>query len=148
MSQTFVLRKNHPLRESVYRNILAQLKKLYESGRSIKAEFSEYRNTRSLAQNAALFGHAYVILSEETGFSPDDLHTAFCRREFGTVEIDVGGVIISKPFRTTTIDEHGKRDVIDTIRFSKFFETVRQVAAEAGIVIPDPDPFHGQGDDE
>lgn len=96
---------------------------------------------RTVQQNKALFGHAYKILRGETGHSLDELHDFFCRRFFGEVEIDVLGKTITRPARTTTTDEHGKRNVLKWDRFSEFFEMVREFAAtNLDVVIPDPDP--------
>ena len=61
------------------------------------------------AQNQALFGVAYKVLSDETGYTKDELHEAFCRKFFGTRESIVFGVPVRSPQRTTTRDENGKR---------------------------------------
>ena len=42
----------------------------------------------------------------------------------------------SRPFRTTTTDETGKRSVLKKGEFSRFLETVERVAAKAGVFIP------------
>lgn len=145
MAETFIIDHKYHGRERVYSNLLAFLSRIFLAcNRSYKIEISEYKKSRSNAQNAALFGHAYVILSRDTGFTPDELHEAFCRRFFGTVERDIGGIKVSKPYRTTTTNDQGKRDVMDARSFSEFFEMVVQIAAEAGVNIPPPDPFrHG-----
>lgn len=105
-----------------------------------KVETKKAVKERTSAQNRALFGVAYPPLSQETGFTPDELHDAFCRRYFGTVDSDLCGVLLVKPLRTTTKDENGKRDVVGTEVFSAFYEMVKQVGAEAGVFIPDPKP--------
>jgi hypothetical protein len=96
---------------------------------------------RTMQQNRALFGHAYKILRAETGHSVDELHDFFCRRFFGEAEVLMFGRTVTKPARTTTIDELGRRDILKWDRFSDFFEGVREFAAsELGCDIPDPDP--------
>lgn len=96
---------------------------------------------RTSKQNRALFGHAYKILEDETGHSKEELHEFFCGRFFGLTEYDFFGETRSRPIRSTTTDEDGKRDVIAWDRFSEFFEHVRNFAAsELEINIPDPDP--------
>ena len=97
--------------------------------------------SRTLKQNAALFGLAYKILRDETGHSLEELHDFFCRRYFGVHEFEVLGETYSRPVRTTTTDAEGKHDVMPWDEFSEFFEMVRTFAAsELMIAIPDPDP--------
>lgn len=96
---------------------------------------------RTMQQNKALFGHAYKILRGETGHTVDELHDFFCRRFFGEVEVEMFGRIVSKPARTTTTDEHGRRNVLKWDRFKEFVDEVQQFAAtELNVIIPDPDP--------
>jgi hypothetical protein len=106
-----------------------------------KIDITEYRKSRTNDQNEAVFGHAYKILSAETGYTLDELHEAMCKRFFGTVEREVFGQTVSRPYRTTTTGPDGKRDVIPWDVFSDFYAMVEQVAADAGIFIPEPDKF-------
>lgn len=102
-------------------------------------DWKPYRKTRTDAQNHALYGVAYRVLSDETGYTKDELHEAFCRKFFGTRESILFGVHVQKPQRTTTRDENGKRDVIGWDVFADFYDMVERTAAEAGILIPPPD---------
>lgn len=100
-----------------------------------------FKLSRSSKQNAALFGLAYKMIRDETGHEVDELHEFFCRRFFGTVEYEFFGETRTRPARTTTTNEAGKRDVLPWDRFSEFFESVREFAAsELMLAIPDPDP--------
>ncbi len=100
---------------------------------------------RTSRQNRALFGHAYKIIEGVTGHTKEELHDHFCGRFFGRTEYDFFGETRSRPIRTTTTDEDGKRDVIPWDQFSEFFEHVRNfAAAELEINIPDPDPEWSQ----
>lgn len=96
---------------------------------------------RSSKQQGALFGLAYKILSEHTGFEIRELHEFYCGEFFGWVEYSVMGRKHSRPRRTTTTDEHGKREVVDTKVMADLFDYVQRRAAEIGVMIPDPDPF-------
>lgn len=99
------------------------------------------KKERSDLQNRALWGCAYRVLHEATGNDPEDLHTYFCGEFFSWVEYDVLGQKRKRPFRTTTRDEHGKRDVISTKDLSDFYAFVQRRAAETvGVYVPDPDP--------
>jgi len=92
-------------------------------------------------QNHALFGVAYKALRDQTGNDVDDLHTYFLGEYFGWVEHDVMGRSKLKPRRTTTTDEQGKRQVLNTVDFADFYDFIQRRAAEAGYIVPDPDPL-------
>ena len=141
MTQSYVLHKSDPRRDGIRANLHAFVDRLPET-KSWRVEVKEYRKDRTDAQNAALFGVAYPAF-RDTGYTPDELHDAFCRRFFGTVEREVMGESVSAPRRTTTRNERGERDVISRQDFSDFYRMVQQVGAEAGVDVPDPDPMHG-----
>lgn len=145
MSQTYTLNANGRERATVLANAHAFIDRLPAS-KSWRIEIKQHRKERSSEQNAALFGLAYVVLSQATGFTADELHEAFCKRFFGTVEREVMGQIVSKPWRTTTTNERGERDVMPAHDFARFYDTVQQVGAEAGVDVPGPDPLHSQRD--
>jgi hypothetical protein len=135
--QTYVLNKNHHTRDQVKANLHAFIDRLPDS-KSWKVEIKEARKERTDPQNHALFGVAYPALEAATGFTKDELHDAFCRRFFGTVEKEIAGQVVSKPYRTTTTGPEGKRDVINAATFSEFYSMVQMVGAEAGIDVPSP----------
>jgi hypothetical protein len=137
---TFILHKNHDSRGTILANAIAFLGMLPDK-KSWKVEITEYRKTRTEEQNAALFGLAYKVLSDETGYTKDELHEAMCKRHFGTVEREVFGQVVTRPYRTTTTGPDGRRDVLTWDAFADFYETVERVAAEAGVYIPAPDPL-------
>jgi hypothetical protein len=58
-----------------------------------------------------------------------------CEKFFGTKEI-LGS---TKPIRTTTTDESGKRDVIPMDKFQEFYAMAQRIGAELGVYVPDPD---------
>ena len=142
MTQRYILRKDNT-RANVLANAHAFLDRLPDT-REFEIVVKRHVKTRSNKQNAALFGLAYPVLSEATGYTPDELHVAFCCRHFGTVEEDVMGQLVRKPVRTTTTNEQGERDVMSAEDFSRFYDMVQQVGAEAGIDVPAPDPFWRQ----
>lgn len=137
--QKYQLNANGPERDQVLSNLIAFAQRL-PANKSWKVEIKEARKERSSAQNAALFGVAYPPLSEATGYTPDELHTAFCKKAFGTVEVEVLGEVERRPFRTTTTNDQGERDVISPDEFARFYDMVQRVGAEAGVDVPSPDP--------
>lgn len=141
MTQTYVLNKGHRDRERVKTNLLAFIARLPET-KSWKFVITEARPERSLDQNAAMFGVAYDAIMDATGLAGDSekkqLHRDFCGDYFGWVDAGVGR---RRPKRTTTTNEHGERDVIDTAMMSDFYSFIQRKAAEFGIDVPDPNPF-------
>jgi hypothetical protein len=101
----------------------------------------KFSNSRSTNQNAALFGLAYVLLTDHTGITKDDLHEYYCMKHFGTVCRFVFGRKKYTAFRTTTQDENGNNSLLSTIEFKAFFEFVQCEAAKLGCNIPNPQKF-------
>jgi len=138
MSQQFTLHKDDS-RITVIANLIRFIQ-LLSADKSWKIVISVFRKTRSIEQNAALFGVAYTPMVEYTGYTKDELHWWMCCNFFGTRTLDINGVSQTRPMRTTTTDEQGKSDVLDWFVFSEFYANVQRVGAEAGVWIPDPDP--------
>ena len=101
-----------------------------------------WRATRSNEQNALLFGVVYPPIAEAMGYEVEAIHEFMLGTHFGWVDVKVPKTprnpqgIESRPFRTTTRDEHGKRDVLKKDEFTRFIETVERIAAKAGVFIP------------
>lgn len=143
MSQRYQLNANGPERGQVLANAHAFIDRL-PAHKSWRIEIKEARRERSNDQNAALWGVAYPVLCDATGYTPDELHDAFCRKFFGTSQRNVMGEVISAPRRTTTTNEQGERDVMPAADFARFYDMVQQVGAEIGVDVPSPDPLYGQ----
>jgi hypothetical protein len=75
------------------------------------------------------------------GYSVDDIHTFMAGAHFGWVDRPVPKTprnpegIASFPFRTTTRNEHGKRNVLSVAEFAAFIATVERIAAQTGVFI-------------
>lgn len=99
------------------------------------------KNSRTGQQNRYLFGVCYPLIAEAMGYTVDDVHEYMLGRHFGWVDVKVPKTprnpegIESRPFRTTTTDEHGKRNLLGKPEFSAFVETVHRIAAGAGVFI-------------
>lgn len=103
---------------------------------------SPHKATRSSEQNALLFGVVYPPIAEAMGYTVEDIHEYMLGSHFGWVDVKVPKTprnpagIESRPFRTTTRDENGKRNVLKKDEFSRFIATVDRIAAKAGVFIP------------
>lgn len=111
-----------------------------------RVQIEEAKSERSMQQNRYLFGVAYPLISEATGYEKDDIHASLLGKHFGTKlkrvpksKLNLEG-LIEVPVRTTTTDEHGRRSVLGKIPFADYVGFVQRFAAEhLNVVIPDPD---------
>jgi hypothetical protein len=103
---------------------------------------SRWRESRSSKQNRLLFGTVYPPIAEAMGYDVADVHEYMLGVHFGWVDKRVPKTpnnpagIESRPFRTTTTNENGKRNVLKKDEFSKFLSTVERIAAKAGVFVP------------
>lgn len=108
----------------------------------LDVECKPWKATRSNEQNALLFGVVYPPIAEAMGYEVEAVHEYMLGRHFGWVDRKVPKTprnpegIESVPFRTTTRDENGKRNVLNKAEFSRFLETVERIAAQAGVFVP------------
>ncbi|WDS36222.1 hypothetical protein [Pseudoxanthomonas sp.] len=99
------------------------------------------KSGRTSQQNRYLFGVCYPPIAEAMGYDVDDVHEYMLGRHFGWVDKPVPKTprnpdgIESKPFRTTTTDENGKRKLLPKADFAKFVDTVHRIASHAGVFI-------------
>ena len=99
------------------------------------------KDSRSGQQNRYLFGVCYPPIAEAMGYDVEDIHEYMLGRHFGWVEKRVPKTpknpegVESRPFRTTTTDENGKRKLLTKAEFSAFVDTVHRIAAGAGVFI-------------
>lgn len=107
--------------------------------------------TRSNSYNAYLWAVPYKLISEATGYEVEEVHEYFLGRFFGWKDKKVPKTprnpegVESIPVRTTTTDEHGKRSVLSFEVFSEYVAYIQRFGAvKLGLVIPDPDPMHGE----
>lgn len=135
--QSFILRRG--LRN--FTSLMAFLSAL-PADKEFQVSISDVKKERSDLQNRALWGCAYKTLRDATGNDVDDLHTYFCGEFFSWVEYEVMGQKRKRPWRTTTKNEHGERDVISTQQLSDFYGFIQIRAAETvNVYVPDPDPM-------
>lgn len=141
----FIYPKALEHREGAERRVCGYLRSL-QIGKEYRVSISLVRATRTNLQNAYLFGVAYPLIAEHTGYLVDDIHQELCCRFFGrkTIRVprspsnEIG--VRDVPVRTTTRDEHGGHDVLTWDVFWQFVESVQGLGDELGVVIPDPDP--------
>lgn len=105
-------------------------------------ECKPWKSTRSTEQNALLFGGLYPPIADAMGYEVAAIHEFMLGTHFGWVDVKVPKTprnpegFESRPFRSTTRDENGKRKVLTKGEFSEFIATVERVAAKAGVFLP------------
>jgi hypothetical protein len=91
---------------------------------------------RTLKQSAYLWAAVYGPLVERCGFTAEEWHSYFCQLFFGTVEhVKPSGEVDCRPLRTTTKNEHGKRDVLKGKPFADFVTFVESECAKRGVFV-------------
>lgn len=137
MSNKFILHADSPRRSAV----LAECQKflaLLSDSHSWKIEVAQWRRPRSDPANAYHWGVVLPTLVREKGGTTEDWHELLCGEYFGWRKTEIGGKSISRPVRTTTTNDIGKRDVLDTLAFWRFVEFCRDMAAQGGVYVPGP----------
>lgn len=115
-------------------------------GHPVRVKVEIARPDRTPKQNAYLWAVPYKMLSEATGFDPEELHEHYCGQHFGWVEHKVPKSrrfptgIDMRPFRTTTRDENGNPDLCSQEDIQAIWQRAQRDGAGIGIMIPDPDP--------
>lgn len=107
----------------------------------IEVTAEKWKTSRTSAQNRYLFGPCYTPICEVTGYEKSDIHEYCLGRHFGWADKKCPKTprnpegFESKPVRTTTTDENGKRKLLSKKEFSEFVDTVHRIAAKAGVFI-------------
>lgn len=113
-------------------------------GCEVEIEVTRRRASRSQQQNRYYWGVVVHLVSEYTGFAPDDMHDWFKAKFI--------------PKRLAVCDGNGEvRDELvlggstrkmNKLEFGEYMETIRRWAAETlDVVIPDPDPDYVANDE-
>lgn len=96
-------------------------------GKRVQLTVEKLKMTRSSQQNRYLWGVVYKLISDHTGHSAEELHSAF--KYQWSPKVIVGNIIVPKSTRTH-----------DTIEMTEYIEKIRRWAAEElSINIPDPE---------
>ena len=103
------------------------------SGKSVSLELKA-GGSRSTQQNRYLWGTVYKILSDYTGYTPEEIHEV-CKLKFLPKIIDVTNK------KTGEVDSQvigGSTVKLTTIEFAEYVEQLQRFGAEMDCVIPDP----------
>jgi hypothetical protein len=129
LRQVFIMRADD--REPCISRLVTALRGL-EHNDAWRIEVTEYKDTRSLEQNAYLWGVVYPTILEHSdlaGWDADDLHTYFLGEHFGWQTITAFGRTRVKPVKRSSR--------LSISQFGEYVDFVIRKAAELGIVIPE-----------
>lgn len=93
-------------------------------GKPVEVSVRPFRVQRTLPQNK-YYWFAVSTLAEHLGYEREELH---CALRYRFLRVSDEG-LLERALSTTELD---------TAQFVKYMESVRQLAAEMGCVIPDP----------
>jgi len=94
-------------------------------GKRIEATVKRESNTRTGQSNRYLWGVVYAIISEHTGYDPEQVHDAM-KEKFASKRLDNGLMITERTSK------------MDTVRFSRYVDDIKRWSAEfLGCYIPE-----------
>jgi hypothetical protein len=94
-------------------------------GKRIELIVRKETTTRSNQQNKYMWGVVYAIISEQTGYDPEQVHDAM-KVKFASKHLDNGLVITERTSK------------MDTARMTQYIDDIKRWAAEfLGLYIPD-----------
>lgn len=103
-------------------------------GKPMLVTLEQMRNKRSNQQLRFLFGVAYPILEEHTGYTKDELHEIF-KLEFNPVIKTLTNKVTNE---TRDIVIGGSTEDMSTVDFMEFYRKIQQEGASLGCYLPDP----------
>lgn len=107
------------------------------AGKPVELTLKAKSSRRSDRQNAWYWGQILELLSEKTGYTPDELHE-YCKARFIPKRLaicDGNGVVVDDRVVGGTTTKLSAGEMAD------YLEAIRKFAAEElYLLIPDPDP--------
>lgn len=96
----------------------------------------KWKEPRRLEANAYLWRYVYGPVVDALGFTEEAWHEYRCIAYFGGKQVEKpDGTTETKPVRTTTKDENGKRDVLKGKDFNDFLVASEEFFASKGVFI-------------
>jgi hypothetical protein len=101
-------------------------------GKRVEVIIKAERHSRSIPQNSYYWGVVLLLISKETGYTPEELHEFF-KRIYLKKEIIIGGQVYEVSISTKKLNTEQFMDYIEKI---KGF-----VLAKLNLAIPNPDEY-------
>lgn len=104
---------------------------LHYANKRITLTIEKYYKQRTSQQNRYLFGVAYKLISDHTGYTPDEVHDLLAKKFIGKKTIKIG---------SETVETHETSTKLSTTDFMAYIASVQRFAAEElDVYIPDPE---------
>ena len=105
------------------------------ANKKVTITVEKYFKQRSGQQNRYLFGVAYKLISDHTGYTIDEVHDLMAKKFIGEKEIKIGKL------KVTT---HETSTKLSTTDFMGYIASIQKFAAEElDVFIPDPEYNYG-----
>lgn len=109
---------------------------LYAQKLPLEISCKPWKPARRLTANAYLWAYVYGPVVEVLGFTEEAWHEYRCIAYFGGRPVEKpDGTVETRPIRTTTTDEYGKRDVLKGDAFNAFLVAAEEFFASRGVFI-------------
>jgi hypothetical protein len=105
-----------------FKALLARLE-----GKQISLRLTKHHHSRSLSQNAYYWGVVVPLLAESCGYEDEEMHDALKHQFLRDRANEKGGLVLVK-----------SSAALNTAEFTEYIEQCRRLAAEMGVMIPDP----------
>lgn len=108
----------------------------------LEATCEPWKPARRLTANAYLWAYVYGPVVEVLGFTEEAWHEYRCIAYFGGRPVEKpDGTVETRPIRTTTTNEYGKRDVLKGDAFNEFLVATEKFFASKGVFIEREGPI-------
>jgi hypothetical protein len=129
----FIIHHNDAIRRENARQYIDGL----DPNRKWRIEIAEYRQRRSLDQNAYIHAVPLKIISEHTGYSMDEIKEYLCGEFTGWEEHEVFGKKKVRPRLTTS--QMNTKQMTDFIEWMQWF-----ASSTLNLRIPSPNEYEGE----
>ena len=127
MKKFAVINKNRDVANNAYQHF----KNMFESGKDFVVEFRPYKSKRSNPANSYYWGVVLPVCCDFFGYTSTEMHEIFAKHFLPEREYEdmLGNTHVVA--RSTA--------KLNTQEFADYIEQIRILAAEHGVVIPDPE---------
>lgn len=135
MTKRFIFNEENPNINQVKRGLMTELKAM-DLSKPKQVEIKDYKKDKT-AEQRSWFHTLCGLLGEELGYTKGEMKECIKQEEIGTKEIVIGGA-------TRQITASSER--LSREDYSKLIETTYRIAAEVGVVLPNPTRGEDYGD--